>query len=193
MRGSFHLKETFLLAVIFFISLESFSQNVLLLIDEEKREMVVLKKKQISDILTLDHEYLGDAIRLWPSGIRTQRKVIPIDSVHSLIVNNGNFGNALGFPLKVAGSGLALLGSLVMLSSKETETDAFDNEQNDANLGQLIGGGVLVGLGVGAFYLGSKAGDRKIEKEKSTYYLHQWETIVTDRKNIKRYKSELKK
>jgi len=193
MMGDSLGKEFFLVCVLIFLSVPpSFSQRVLLLINESESELVVMHKRNISDILTLDHEYLGDAKGISKQGLMTQRKNVSLDSVHSLVAKHGNIGAKLGFPLKVIGSGLALVGGLVIWSSKESSEDAFA-EEDETNLGRFVGGGALLGIGAGLFHLGNKAGDRAIENDKTTYYLHQWKTIITDRKNIQRYKDALEK
>ncbi len=161
--------------------------------NEETGEMVVIKKKQISDILTLNHEYLGNAIGISAQGIQSMRKEILVDSIHSLVVKNKNFGKALGFPFKVAGGGLGLLGGLLILASKDTKTDIRGNEETEYDPGQFIGGGLAVGVGISLFYLGNKMGDRKVEKEKTTYYLHKWSVKIVDRKNVGRYREAIEK
>lgn len=169
---------------------------VVLLINEKTEEIVVLSKREIRDILTIDHRYLGRAERITSTGVEASFQHYAIDSIHSIVVKHGNFGAKLGLPFKVVGVGLAAIGGLMMKAG--TEQQKNDNQginppEDSGNTGLFIGGLLTVGSGLGSFLLGQSMGNRPIEKEKTTYYFHQWKVKIVDRKNVGRYKSSLKK
>ncbi len=186
--------KIFLTTVFLVIILTLKAQKyVVLLIDEPQGKMVVLSKREIRDILTLDHRYLGRADKVTSTGLIASFQYFPIDSIHSIVVKHGNLGEKLGVPFKILGIGLAAVGGLMIKAGADQPADDQSvNDESTGNTGLFVGGVLALGAGFGSFMLGKGLGDRPIEKEKTTYYFHQWTVKIIERKNVRRYKSSLK-
>lgn len=143
-------------------------------------------------MLTLDFKYSGEAQLITEDGVYGDYHKYPLDSIHSLVVKHGNFKAKLGFPFKALGVGFGALGGLLIWSASSIDDpNATDDESSDA-LSRLVLGIGTVGLGTGFFILGKKIGDRPVEKEKTTYYLDQWDVRIVEKSRVDIYRRAVK-
>lgn len=172
----------------------SSQSHVLLLINESTGETVKLKKKNIRDVLTTEHQYLGRTDKIDLTGLWASGSFVPIENLHSLEVRHGKFAETLARPIKWMGIGVSGLGALMITASLGKENSATGETEYPENAGGLFLGGLMVAVtGVTLVAVSNSMTSRPIEKAETVYYLHQWTVRIVKSSQVSRFRQAAKK
>lgn len=139
------------------------------LVNKESDATVLVKRKKIRSVVTIDGLFYEGKCRVMNQGIIIDNTSIPFENIGILEAKKGSFKKVASFPLKTIGLITGVAGLLM--------TTAYVSEEAEEDPALGIAGITLLGFGLGSTLLGSKVSTEAKSATLRSYHVKDWHFV----------------